>query len=88
MHDIELIFCTLKNKEDGSGRLWITEPCMHCGKRHVYGAGSMDDDPREMLGQRVSHCPKRKTGSTVLLYANRKSYLEAKKIKDQLMQKS
>jgi hypothetical protein len=39
-----------------SGHAWIADPCPFCDRRHEYAGGSLDRDPREALGIRLSLC--------------------------------
>src|SRR5262245_40090053 len=36
--------------------LWVIERCPFCGEEHVHGGGSLDGNPRRLLGYRVAHC--------------------------------
>lgn len=36
---------------------WIWEvACGFCGSRHLHGGGDLSENPRSLLGPRVSHC--------------------------------
>lgn len=36
---------------------WVSGRCPFCGKvRHIHGGGSLDGDPRTLLGYRAAHC--------------------------------
>ncbi len=37
-------------------RQFRTEPCPFCSKRHLHGAGSVTEDPRDYVYGRVPHC--------------------------------
>jgi len=36
--------------------LWIVKKCPYCEKKHTHGGGKLNNDPRELLGHRLSHC--------------------------------
>ena len=36
--------------------LWVVASCPFCGEHHTHGGGSLDGDPRKLLGGRVAHC--------------------------------
>ncbi|BBO76919.1 hypothetical protein DSCW_43360 [Desulfosarcina widdelii] len=46
--------CHLKESE--TVRQWIVPRCPWCGKRHVHGAGRIEDNPLDYLGHRTAHC--------------------------------
>jgi hypothetical protein len=52
--------------------LWIVNPCPLCGRKHTHGGGSLDGDPRRLLGHRVAHCTeKEEPGGYVLVEKTR-----------------
>ncbi len=38
------------------GNYWIVQKCVACHRRHVHGAGGLNDDPLQFLGHRSQHC--------------------------------
>lgn len=36
--------------------LWIIPICPRCAQRHIHGGGTLDGNPRALLGHRVAHC--------------------------------
>ncbi len=43
-------------KRGTHGNYWIVQKCVACGRRHVHGAGGLDDNPIHFLGHRSQHC--------------------------------
>ncbi len=43
-------------ERQGDRYLWVVLCCPICGRRHEHGAGSVDGNPRDLLGHRVAHC--------------------------------
>lgn len=52
--EIRTARCFLINSEPF--RLWVIPQCPWCGKRHIHGAGRLQDNPHDFLGHRISHC--------------------------------
>lgn len=43
-------------KRGVSGNFYVASSCSICGARHIYGAGSLDQDPARFLTTRLVHC--------------------------------
>ena len=41
-----------------TGNVWHVARCPFCRRPHDYAAGSLDSDPRGLLGLRLSLCPR------------------------------
>ncbi len=53
---MESVIAKVRLKKESDVYLWIIDKCPFCGKRHCHGGGSLDGDPRRLLGGRVPHC--------------------------------
>lgn len=36
--------------------LWIMDNCPYCGGSHQHGGGGLGEDPKRLLGHRITHC--------------------------------
>ena len=50
------VFAAAKLSRGPSCWLWTVRRCPFCGKGHQHGGGTLDGDPRALLGHRVAHC--------------------------------
>jgi hypothetical protein len=63
-------YVTLEETRDS--RRWIIQHCPFCGSRHQHGAGALNEDPRQLLGHRSTHCVTHSNG--YILTTNREDH--------------
>jgi hypothetical protein len=59
---VEAELRTLRPEPGIAYRVWEVH-CPYCGRKHRHGAGWLDEDPRQHLGSRASHCDARHRAS-------------------------
>jgi hypothetical protein len=65
---VHVPFAPARLLADHRGFRWEVPSCPICGKRHLHGGGSRQDDPRKVLSHRVAHCfrPPENNGYTLV----------------------